>query len=337
MAVVRAVAPISSSRPFPGSIASWSLLLLWLLLAAPSDALAGNGATDGPGAAPRHEASGPVRSALREHGWHLAAILGGNVLVHEYHTAVGASSDPLFFSVPGELDTRLRHEVSGSHSGNFVWGDGPQALSYGVPLALAAINTGDGGLMTRDLLGFLETLYTNGAAVGLLKDVIGRERPRLEFAEEDGLSRQEIAELEEKGSNYRSFPSGHASAAFTAAAYMERVVAREVGMDSAWRKVSWISFYGLAGWIGYGRMRVDKHYFSDIVAGAAIGTWIARRYYRHAHPEEYGKTHAFRGGRSRRITFHPPSMGPGGGVALTVGFRLGAPRASEGSHEQPRP
>ena len=197
-----------------------------------------------------------------------------------------------------------------------------------MPVALIAMNLSDREVMTRDLIGFLEAFFTKRAITRFTKDVVGRERPRLESAEEDGLGPRRIEELDEKDGNHRSFPSGHASGAFTFAAYLERAVARKVGLRGPARTVSFVTFYGLAGYIGYSRLRLDKHYFTDIVAGAALGTAVARYTYRHTHPGEFGdggvSGHAPEKSRPWRITFYPPAPVPGG-LVVTVGIRRGGP------------
>lgn len=71
-------------------------------------------------------------------------------------------------------------------------------------------------------------------------------------------------QLRPDGSNHSSFPSGHTAQAFSAAEFMRM----EYKNVSAW--------YGIAGYTmavatGYLRMYNNKHWFSDVVAGAGIG------------------------------------------------------------------
>lgn len=72
---------------------------------------------------------------------------------------------------------------------------------------------------------------------------------------------------ENNGDN--SFPSGHTSAAFQGAAFIQRRYGWKYGLPS----------YALASFVGYSRMEgeSDKHYPSDVIAGAAIG--ILSSYY----------------------------------------------------------
>jgi len=67
------------------------------------------------------------------------------------------------------------------------------------------------------------------------------------------------------GGNY-SFPSGHTSTAFAAAA----VVDHHYGWKAS------LLAYGTATFVGLSRIDTSKHYLSDVVAGAAVG-YIAGR------------------------------------------------------------
>lgn len=67
------------------------------------------------------------------------------------------------------------------------------------------------------------------------------------------------------GSNNLSFPSGHSSNAFTVAS----VVARH------YPKLA-IPTYGLATYIAVSRIAANKHFLSDVVAGAGLGWGIGR-------------------------------------------------------------
>lgn len=85
------------------------------------------------------------------------------------------------------------------------------------------------------------------ASVWGLKSVINEERP--------------------DGSDNRSFPSGHTASAFSGATFIHK----RYGVEKA------IVPYIMAGFVGYSRVYADKHYWHDVVAGAAISslfTWI---------------------------------------------------------------
>lgn len=61
-----------------------------------------------------------------------------------------------------------------------------------------------------------------------------------------------------------SFPSGHAINAFAAASVLER----HLGFRAAWPTLA------LAGYVGMSRLHENRHYLSDVLVGAAVGTSI---------------------------------------------------------------
>jgi membrane-associated phospholipid phosphatase len=69
-------------------------------------------------------------------------------------------------------------------------------------------------------------------------------------------------------SGNNSFPSGHATIAFAAAT----AISRET--DARW--APWIT-YPTAAVVCWSRLRDNKHWLSDVVAGAAVGYWITDR------------------------------------------------------------
>jgi hypothetical protein len=91
-----------------------------------------------------------------------------------------------------------------------------------------------------------DAMIVTGGYTQLLKAAVGRERP--------------------DGSNNKSFPSGHASNAFSMATVLERHYGWKAGVPA----------YALASVIGYSRIVQDKHYLSDVVAGAALGYIVGR-------------------------------------------------------------
>ena len=69
------------------------------------------------------------------------------------------------------------------------------------------------------------------------------------------------------GSNYKSFPSGHAASAFSGATFIHK----RYGLEKA------VIPYMLAGFTGYSRIYAKAHYFHDVVASALLSsffTWM---------------------------------------------------------------
>ncbi len=63
------------------------------------------------------------------------------------------------------------------------------------------------------------------------------------------------------GSDDNSFPSGHTSVTFQAASFIHRRYGLAYGLPA----------YALATYTGYTRIQADKHYLTDVLAGATIG------------------------------------------------------------------
>jgi membrane-associated phospholipid phosphatase len=83
-----------------------------------------------------------------------------------------------------------------------------------------------------------------------LKDVASEERP--------------------DGSDNRSFPSGHTSMSFAAAGTLHKRYGWKIGIPA----------HAVAAFVGTARVKADKHYVHDVIAGAAIGeaaAWLITR------------------------------------------------------------
>ena len=71
-----------------------------------------------------------------------------------------------------------------------------------------------------------------------------------------------IPETRPDGSDARSFPSGHTSVSFAAAATLENRYGWEAGLPA----------FALASFVGVARVQGHRHYWHDVIAGAALGT-----------------------------------------------------------------
>lgn len=83
-----------------------------------------------------------------------------------------------------------------------------------------------------------------------------------------------------KGSDYSSFPSGHTMSAFAAAA----VVANEA--SRWWPGSQWYvgsAMYAGATLVGLSRMYNNKHWATDVIMGAGIGTFAGNKVVRFNH------------------------------------------------------
>jgi membrane-associated phospholipid phosphatase len=109
------------------------------------------------------------------------------------------------------------------------------------------------------------------------------DKPRVAHLGMDLLRAQAVTELlvepvkfathrqRPDGSNYQSFPSGHAAVTFAAAA----VIQRHLG----WKRS--FAAYAVASFVAAARLQENRHYLSDVVFGAAVGTIAGRTVTRH--------------------------------------------------------
>jgi membrane-associated phospholipid phosphatase len=112
-----------------------------------------------------------------------------------------------------------------------------------------------------------EAAIFSSAVVAGLKLAVGRSRP-----DEDRGNTSYRSFRGGFDSGWKSFPSQHTNMAFALAAVSSERIGNGFG---------WVA-YPLAGLIGLSRVHDDRHWASDVLAGAAIGTatglWVARRH-----------------------------------------------------------
>jgi membrane-associated phospholipid phosphatase len=101
-----------------------------------------------------------------------------------------------------------------------------------------------------------ESILLAGAVTGSLKIILGRARPT---NQDDNYNFQYF----EFDDDFNSFPSGHTTIAFA----ISSVIAGRI--DRWW---AYVGAYGLSASTAYARMYKNRHWFSDVVLGAAIGT-----------------------------------------------------------------
>lgn len=104
----------------------------------------------------------------------------------------------------------------------------------------------------------------------ILKRTVGRARPHA--VNDSNPYDFAIGRRVRAGAEYRSFPSGHSTMAFAAATAV-MLETRRTNPSRA-RTVT-PAAYGLATLAGFGRIYHDKHWASDVLAGAIIGTLTA--------------------------------------------------------------
>ena len=126
-----------------------------------------------------------------------------------------------------------------------------------------------------------EAIIANGIYTEVLKITLGRARP---FTNEPNT---DIDFLEfELETNENSLPSGHTSTAFTIATVLSE------RLDNIYASVT---LYSLASLTAYQRIYSDVHWLSDIVLGAALGTFIGLKIVKlHETPQTSTERYSFK-------------------------------------------
>jgi membrane-associated phospholipid phosphatase len=146
-------------------------------------------------------------------------------------------------------DDEVRDSVNSSGSGwgrTFQTAGGPVWGSLFTAAMFTAGRFSDRPRFRAMTYDMVDAVIVNFGYSQVLKVAVGRERPN--------------------GENNQSFPSGHASNAFALATVAERHYGWKVGVPA----------YVLAGIVGASRIQQDKHYVSDVVAGATLGYIVGR-------------------------------------------------------------
>lgn len=119
----------------------------------------------------------------------------------------------------------------------------------------------------------------------VVKGLAGRARPYVSYRRDSTFdsSDWQFARGLRSRTGYTSFPSGHTTKAFAAAAAVTAETSRW------WPRSTWIIgpvMYGGASLVGLSRMYHNVHWGSDVVLGAAIGTFSGLKVvqYNHSHP-----------------------------------------------------
>ena len=129
---------------------------------------------------------------------------------------------------------------------SFESGAEPVVIGGVVAVLFAAGRASDAGRFRATTCDWMHAFLINAGYTTLLKEVVQRERPN--------------------GEDNLSFPSGHASNAFALAAVAERHYGWKAGVPA----------YTLASLVAVSRLQRNKHYLSDVMAGATLGYIVGR-------------------------------------------------------------
>lgn len=223
----------------------------------------------------QQDAPGILKQPTVLRWWHGAAFLGGL-------SALMLLDQPTQRYVQGHRSASA-NEVSGAirRFGQFeVYG----TVTVGI---LAAGLVSGKAELTRTGGRLAATMALAGASSSLSKLVLGRPRPNHSL-NADGYS---------PFSGQEAMPSGHTTIAFALAT----TLADEI--DRTWVSVG---LYTLAGGVGWSRINDNRHWLTDVAAGAALGITSSKLV----------------SGRWRVFGMRPPSLllGPNSGLAWQVPF-----------------
>ncbi|MCX8056344.1 MAG: phosphatase PAP2 family protein [Ignavibacteria bacterium] len=133
------------------------------------------------------------------------------------------------------------------------------------PISLILLDNFKNEYATIGLMYF-ETMMLNYAVTNLTKNISLRYRP---FAYNPQVSMQEKLDLDTK----KSFFSGHTSTAFASAFFLSTVYS-EFSSDEKSKNYVWVGSISLATTVGLLRYFSGKHFPTDIIAGAVVGSLI---------------------------------------------------------------
>jgi len=137
--------------------------------------------------------------------------------------------------------------------------------SVSMPVAFIFIDEAKSDLKNIGLM-YLETITLTYGITNLTKNIFQRFRP---YAYNNSVELSEKLDLDTK----KSFFSGHTSVSFASAIFFSTVFS-ELSSDDNTKKLVWISSLSLATTTGLLRYFSGKHFPSDILAGAIVGSLI---------------------------------------------------------------
>lgn len=130
---------------------------------------------------------------------------------------------------------------------------------------LAARAAGDTGAGARDVLFVAEAASVALTLNQVVKLAVGRQRPFVRYGNYEEADRRHDSD------DNLGFYSGHTTLAFSMAA-----AAGTVSTLRGYRSAPWVWAVGmtLATAVGYTRIASDRHYLTDALVGAAVGTGL---------------------------------------------------------------
>jgi len=169
-----------------------------------------------------------------------------------------ASQQNLFLVTLGAAAVTTSHSVDGrvALSG---WGNGTvhQTLAPGQVVGAFLVQTG--GAFATYAVGRV----TNKPRIA----IIGAELVRAGFVAQGTTQMVKFATSRTRpdGTSH-SFPSGHTASAFATASVLQSELGWKAGAPA----------YAIAAWVAASRVQMERHYLSDVIAGATVGILAGR-------------------------------------------------------------
>lgn len=216
----------------------------------------------------------------------VAALGGGTaglfVIAHQVNRF--DSTTTLFWTRPTGLERRLQYALGGRYypdKTNFVDGKTGSAITpVATALLLGAADLGypqgeKSKTFLQDQFLFVTGIGATKAVTGLTKGLFRRTRPMLALEPDLAAQRQKI----EYRYDHQSFMSGHASSAFFSMTFLNirlRSIMRAELSPEDYRTWRWLPptvCFSWAGFVGWSRLSLYKHYITDVAVGALTG-WL---------------------------------------------------------------
>ena len=133
------------------------------------------------------------------------------------------------------------------------------------PLLVNLIDNDISSYISQSVI-FIETLAVSSALNNIVKYSVSRPRPYIY---------SDKADEEEKNNRdaYLSFYSGHSSFAFAGAVSFSVMMTKRV-KEFKIKTLIWTTSLFLAGGVAYLRVKAGKHFITDVISGAVIGSSI---------------------------------------------------------------
>ena len=188
--------------------------------------------------------------------WHSYWLQSGKTIIFDESNQWLLGGTAIAALCATQIDMEVKEHVQShkilsdpiSHFGDEIGGNWGHWILWSSIITSSKINKDSNKKFMSKIQYSTLAMVSNGLITVGMKRAFGRERPN--------------------GSDYYSFPSGHTSHSFTMASIANELYGKNIGLIS----------YGLATLVAVSRMNHNKHYLSDVIFGAGLGTAVGRAF-----------------------------------------------------------